>query len=89
METELVMLVNNALFYTCNCSKLYMHSNSRFFPLAGPIDDNLLKQLSGDLGDEWKMLATHLNVKKTRIQSIMRNHVNCENEPVSLLFYAE
>ena len=52
--------------------------------LTGPIDDSLLRHLSADLGDEWKMLATHLNVKKTRIQSIMRNHVNSENEAVSL-----
>ncbi|XP_067946573.1 death domain-containing protein 1-like [Watersipora subatra] len=46
----------------------------------GPIDEALLKQLSSDLGDEWKMLASHLNVKKTRIQSIMRNHVNSESD---------
>ena len=54
---------------------------------AGPIDDHLLKQLSADLGDEWKLLATHLNVKKTRIQSIMRNHVNSDNEAVGVQLY--
>lgn len=52
--------------------------------VSGPIDDDLLRHLAADLGDEWKVLAASLNVKKTRIQSIMRNHVNDDTEQVVL-----
>lgn len=51
--------------------------------VSGPIDDTVLRNLSLDLGEEWKSLASYLNVKKTRIQSIMRNHVNTDTEEVS------
>ncbi|XP_064618460.1 death domain-containing protein 1-like isoform X1 [Liolophura sinensis] len=43
----------------------------------GPVDDDVLKRISEDLGDEWKRLAQCLNVRKMRIQAILRqNHNN-------------
>lgn len=35
-----------------------------------------LKHLSEELGDEWKKLASYLNVRRVRIQAIMRNNIN-------------
>ncbi|CAD5110688.1 DgyrCDS63 [Dimorphilus gyrociliatus] len=44
------------------------------------IDLEYLKHLSEELGEEWKKLASYLNVKKVRIQAIMRNNINSESE---------
>ncbi len=33
-----------------------------------------------ELGEEWKKLAHYLSVRRIRIQAIMRNNVNKENE---------
>lgn len=43
---------------------------------AGLVDEKLLRALAVDLGDEWRRLAHYLNVRRVRIQSIMRNNIN-------------
>ncbi|CAH1799957.1 unnamed protein product [Owenia fusiformis] len=42
------------------------------------VDDETLRHLSTELGEEWKRLASQLNVKGTRIQAILRDNVNAE-----------
>ncbi|KAL4216720.1 Death domain-containing protein 1 [Mactra antiquata] len=37
------------------------------------VNEDLLRFLSEELGEEWKTLATHLNVSKPRVQAIIRN----------------
>ncbi|XP_064627950.1 death domain-containing protein 1-like [Lineus longissimus] len=46
------------------------------FKSDGVIDEALFRQLSADLGDEWKLLAAALSVKRARIQAILRDHVS-------------
>ena len=44
-------------------------------PGNDPITDDILREISGDLGDEWQKLAHVLNVKKVRIQAIMKKNI--------------
>lgn len=39
------------------------------------INDDILASLARELGDEWKKLASVLNIKKMRIQAILRNNM--------------
>ena len=48
--------------------------------VPGVVDDDLLRNLAVDLGDEWRPLARSLNIKAGRIQAILRNNVNNEVE---------
>ncbi|XP_046551468.1 uncharacterized protein LOC124261193 [Haliotis rubra] len=45
----------------------------------GPVDNELLFHLARELGDEWKKLAQYLNVRRMRIQAILRQNVNNDN----------
>ncbi|XP_067675669.1 uncharacterized protein [Haliotis asinina] len=45
----------------------------------GPVDHELLFHLARELGDEWKRLAQYLNVRRMRIQAILRQNVNNDN----------
>ncbi|XP_071113807.1 uncharacterized protein [Haliotis cracherodii] len=45
----------------------------------GPVDNELLLHLARELGDEWKKMAQYLNVRRTRIQAILRQNVNNDN----------
>ena len=38
-----------------------------------PITEEVLRDVAAELGDEWKRLAHYLNVKRMRIQAILRN----------------
>ncbi|XP_021350911.1 death domain-containing protein 1-like [Mizuhopecten yessoensis] len=38
-----------------------------------PVDDDLIRDLARDMGDEWKRVAQLLNVSRARIQAILRN----------------
>ena len=49
-------------------------------PGNDPITDDVLREISGDLGDEWKKLAHVLNVKKVRIQAIMKKNIAEEKD---------
>ena len=40
----------------------------------------MLHFLSSELGDEWKRVAQYLNVKRVRVQAIVRNNVNNDIE---------
>ena len=46
------------------------------------IDEPLLRQLSVELGQEWRHLASLLNIKRARIQAILREHVQKDNDDV-------
>ncbi len=48
--------------------------------LSGLIGDELLRYLASELGEEWKKLAHYLSVKRVRLQAIMRNNINNEQE---------
>ncbi|ELU16132.1 hypothetical protein CAPTEDRAFT_228009 [Capitella teleta] len=45
----------------------------------GPINEQFLRNLSANLGDEWQKLAHYLNVKKVRLQAIIRD-ANSRNQ---------
>ena len=49
-------------------------------PGNDPITDDILREISGDLGDEWQKLAHVLNVKKVRIQAIMKKNITEEKD---------
>ena len=49
-------------------------------PGNDPITDAILREISGDLGDEWQKLAHVLNVKKVRIQAIMKKNITEEKD---------
>ncbi|XP_060082127.1 death domain-containing protein 1-like [Ylistrum balloti] len=38
-----------------------------------PVDDDLIRDLARDMGDEWKKIGHLLNVSRARIQAIIRN----------------
>ena len=38
------------------------------------VTEDTLRRLAGELGDEWQVLGPCLNVKRTRIQAILRNN---------------
>ncbi|XP_013383289.1 death domain-containing protein 1 [Lingula anatina] len=46
----------------------------------GPVDESVLRNIATDLGDEWKKVAHILNIRKSRVQAILRNNVNSDNE---------
>ena len=46
------------------------------------MDRELLHQIAADLGEEWKRLAQQLNIKRMRIQAIIRNNVEWDTEHV-------
>ncbi|XP_061190143.1 death domain-containing protein 1-like [Saccostrea echinata] len=37
------------------------------------VNDNLMRQLAAEMGDEWRKVASTLNISKARIQAIIRN----------------
>ena len=49
-------------------------------PGNDPITDDVLREISGDLGDEWQKLAHALNVKKVRLQAIMKKNIADEKD---------
>lgn len=51
-------------------------------PGNDPITDDVLKEISADLGDEWQRVANALNVKKVRIQAIMKKNVSEDDDDV-------
>lgn len=38
-----------------------------------PVDDELMRDLARDMGEEWRKLAQLLNVNRVRLQAIIRN----------------
>ena len=45
-----------------------------------PITDDVLREISGDLGEEWQKVAHALNVRKVRIQAIMKKNITEEKD---------
>lgn len=43
-----------------------------------PINENLMRFLAEQMGDEWKKVAQNLNVSRARIQAILRNTQICD-----------
>ena len=41
---------------------------------AGPIDVATLQHLAQEIGDDWRYLAQHLNIRRARLQAIFRNN---------------
>lgn len=41
-----------------------------------PINESLMRFVADELGDEWRIVANHLNLSKPRIQAILRNMQN-------------
>ena len=51
------------------------------FPfIPDPIDDGVLHNLATEIGEDWKRLASQLNVKQMRIQAILRNNASKDQE---------
>ncbi|KAI0241801.1 hypothetical protein LSAT2_018629 [Lamellibrachia satsuma] len=48
----------------------------------GVVNNDLLRHLAAELGDEWRQLAENLNVKRGRLAAILRNNVNDPDEAV-------
>ncbi|XP_050392130.1 uncharacterized protein LOC126810860 [Patella vulgata] len=46
----------------------------------GPINEDVFRFISRELGDEWKQLAKYLNIRRMRIQAILRQNVNSERQ---------
>ncbi|XP_013408435.1 uncharacterized protein LOC106172334 [Lingula anatina] len=46
----------------------------RLINTSDPVTEELLRRFAEDLGDEWKRLAHYLNVRRTRVQAILRNN---------------
>ncbi|KAK6170307.1 hypothetical protein SNE40_018725 [Patella caerulea] len=46
----------------------------------GPINEDVFRFISRELGDEWKQLAKYLNIRRMRIQAILRQNVNSEKQ---------
>ena len=40
----------------------------------------MLRHLSAEMGDEWKKMAQILNIRRVRIEAILRNNVNSSTE---------
>ena len=45
-----------------------------------PINDETIRDIAGELGDEWQKMAQFLNLKRMRIQAILRNHPGSDDE---------
>ena len=46
------------------------------------LDEDTIRRVAQSLGDEWTKVATYLNIKKQRIQAILRNNTTGEEEDV-------
>ena len=53
-----------------------MHSITCSF--TGAVDGRLLEHIAHEIGEDWKRLAQCLNVRRVRIQAILRNNVNSD-----------
>ena len=54
-----------------------------FHCYLGPLTREFLRQLAGDLGDEWRQVAEFLGVSPARVESIKRDHLAARSmEPV-------
>lgn len=40
---------------------------------SDPVNDDLMRHLAADMGDEWRKVAMTLNISRARIQAILRN----------------
>lgn len=40
---------------------------------SDPVNDDLMRQLAAEMGEEWRKIAITLNISKARIQAIIRN----------------
>ena len=40
---------------------------------SDPVNDDLMRHLAADMGDEWQKVAMTLNISRARIQAILRN----------------
>jgi hypothetical protein len=49
---------------------------------VGLVGNEMLRHLASEIGDEWKRLAQCLNIRRMRIQAIVRNNVNSDSEQV-------
>ena len=50
--------------------------------ISDPVDDSTLHHLAAEVGDDWKRLATQLNLRRTRLQAILRNSVGKDQEAI-------
>ena len=48
--------------------------------LAGLVDSDLLHHLASELGEEWRRLAQHLDIRSGRIQAILRSNAHSDSE---------
>ena len=46
------------------------------------VNNELLRHLAAELGDEWRQLAENLELRRGRLAAIMRNNVNDRDEAV-------
>ena len=46
------------------------------------VNNDFLRHLAAELGDEWRQLAENLNVKRGRLAAILRNNINDPDEAV-------
>ncbi|ESO93353.1 hypothetical protein LOTGIDRAFT_232757 [Lottia gigantea] len=46
----------------------------------GPVNEDVFRFISREVGDEWRKLAQYLNVRRMRIQAILRQNVNSERQ---------
>ena len=58
----------------------FLGENNNASDISGLIDDRLLRHLASEMGEEWRKLARCLNVRRVRLQAILRNNVNNEQE---------
>ena len=59
-----------------------------------PINEDVLRDVALELGEEWRQIARLLNVRRVRIQAILRNnasqdHADDENKYDMLLTWAK
>ena len=52
--------------------------------VSDPINEDTLREVAAELGDEWKLLAQCLNVTRMRIEAILRNCNQNEDEESGL-----
>ncbi|ELU09375.1 hypothetical protein CAPTEDRAFT_221873 [Capitella teleta] len=52
------------------------------FNSHGLVGNDILRHLASEVGEEWRRLAQCLNIRRARIQAIVRNNVNSDSEQV-------
>lgn len=70
-SNDICLKVKYKYQHISNLNITYIHVNLNIniiFITGDPLDDALLKHVASELGEEWKRLATYLNIRRVRLQ---------------------